>query len=133
MLQIVPIGIVQSHFQQPADPMEMRKHESVIVIKPEYEEGLYRIEENEYVQVIFAFHRAKGYQLKERRRGGEVKGVFASRSPARPNPIGVTTVKLLTRKGNRLRVMGLDAIDGTPVLDLKPYTPVMDEPPDKRQ
>jgi tRNA (Thr-GGU) A37 N-methylase len=58
---------------------------------------------------------------------GEFTGVFASCSPRRPGAIGVTTVRLLRRDGNELRVRGLDALDGTPVLDLKPYAPVFDE------
>jgi len=122
------IGTVKSRFEQPADPDEMREGESVIVVEPEYEEGLYRIEDNDYIQVVFGFHLARGYTLKGPRRGGTVRGVFASRSPGRPTPVGITTVRLLAREGRRLRVKGLDAVDGTPVLDLKPYVSVMDGP-----
>ncbi|MCK8824628.1 tRNA (N6-threonylcarbamoyladenosine(37)-N6)-methyltransferase TrmO [Fuchsiella alkaliacetigena] len=128
MLKIESIGVVKSKFKESADPAEMRKHESTIEIKPEYEEGLYRIEESDYLQVIFNFHLAEGYELKAERRFGGVKGVFASRSPKRPSPLAITTVELLARQGNKLKVKGLDAIDGTPIVDIKPYAAVMDTP-----
>jgi formylmethanofuran dehydrogenase subunit E len=128
MNQIKSIGIVQSKFKEPASPEEMRKEESVIIINSEYEDGLYKIEENDYLQVLFSFHLAEGYDLIAPRRHGGEKGVFASRSPKRPSSIGVTTVKLLERDGRELRVKGLDAISGTPVLDIKPYASVMDTP-----
>ncbi|MFW5788064.1 MAG: tRNA (N6-threonylcarbamoyladenosine(37)-N6)-methyltransferase TrmO, partial [Halanaerobiales bacterium] len=112
----------------PAPPDEMRQYESTIEIKPEYEEGLYKIEESDFIVVIFNFHLSESYNLKSERRFGEIKGVFASRSPHRPSPLGVTTVKLLAREKGQLRVKGLDAVDGTPVVDIKPYAEVMDSP-----
>jgi tRNA-Thr(GGU) m(6)t(6)A37 methyltransferase TsaA len=127
LVEFKPIGYVKSGFTEPADHMVMREEESVIVVDPGYSDGLYRIEEKEYLTVIFNFHRAAGYCLQGTRRDGEFTGVFASRSPRRPNAIGVTTVRLLERKGNELLVRGLDALDGTPVLDLKPYAAVFDE------
>ncbi|MCK8817561.1 tRNA (N6-threonylcarbamoyladenosine(37)-N6)-methyltransferase TrmO [Natroniella sulfidigena] len=128
MVEVESIGVVKSKFKEPVGPEEMRKHESIIEVKAEYEEGLYRIEESDYLQVIFNLHLAEGYQLKGERRYGGVKGVFASRSPRRPSPIAITTVELLERNGRKLRVKGLDAIDGTPIIDLKPYAAVMDHP-----
>lgn len=127
LVEINEIGYVKSEFTAPADPMVMRKKESTIVIDPAFVEGLYRIEEKQFITVIFHFHRTEGYCLQGTRRDGEFTGVFASRSPRRPGAIGVTTVRLLGRDGNELRVRGLDALDGTPVLDLKPYAPVFDE------
>ena len=128
MAEIREIGSVKSAITAPADPKFMREQESLIVVDEQYGEGLYRIEENDYITVVFHFHRAGGYQLNGiRRYDGEISGVFASRSPRRPGAIGVTTVRLLERKGNALRVKGLDAIDGTPVLDIKPYAPALDE------
>jgi tRNA-Thr(GGU) m(6)t(6)A37 methyltransferase TsaA len=73
--------------------------------------------------VVFVFHRAEGYNLLQHPRGDRgrpQRGVFALRSPNRPNPIGITEVELLAIEGNILTVRGLDALDGTPVLDLKP-------------
>lgn len=124
------IGLIKSDFAQPADPFEMRTHESIITVHDRYTDGLYQLEANRHIQVVFHFHRSEGFDLIGTRYHGEEKGVFASRSPRRPSAIGVTTVELLRREGNRLVVRGLDAIDGTPVLDLKPYAPAMDTPPD---
>lgn len=128
MYKVQVIGEVKSKFKETANPNEMRKHESTIIIKPEYEEGLYKIENNNYIKVIFFFHRSKDYKLKGKRCHGKIRGVFASRSPKRPSSIGVTTVELLKRNGRELRVKGLDAIEGTPVIDIKPYAAGIDVP-----
>ena len=130
MNNIKVIGTVKSRFRQKADPFEMRKHESEIIIKREYEEGLYRIEESRFLQVLFLFHLSEGYSLTGKRYFGEEKGVFASRSPERPSPIGLAAVELLERTGPRLKVKGLDAVEGTPVIDIKPYVPGLDSPAD---
>lgn len=127
LVEIQVIGYVKSEFTSPGDPAVMREKESTIQIDPEYGEGLFRIEENEYLTVIFHFHQSDGYRLIGPRRDGQVTGVFASRSPRRPGAIGVTTVRLVERNANQLRVKGLDAIDGTPVLDIKPYVRFLDE------
>ncbi|MCK8828394.1 tRNA (N6-threonylcarbamoyladenosine(37)-N6)-methyltransferase TrmO [Natroniella acetigena] len=128
MMEFEVVGTVESKFKEPVGPDKMRQEESTIVIKPEYEEGLYRIEDNDYLQVVFQFHLSDGYKLKAPRRHGKERGVFASRSPRRPSSIGITCVELLEREGRRLKIRGLDAIGGTPVLDLKPYASVMDDP-----
>lgn len=114
------IGYVESSFLEPQDPEKMREEESSLLIYPDYEEGLYKIEESDFLDVIFYFHKSSGYTLKGKRRGGRIKGVFASRSPHRPCPIGLSKVELVKREKNRLRVRGLDAINGTPILDIKP-------------
>lgn len=116
------IGEVKSSFSKAAVPKEMRKKVSEIVIKEEYLKGLEKLEESNYLVVVFAFHLAKGFDLIGKRRYGGERGVFASRSPRRPNPIGVTTVKLLAINENIIKVKGLDALNGTPVLDIKPYS-----------
>ncbi|HUX58330.1 MAG TPA: TrmO family methyltransferase [Bacteroidales bacterium] len=120
MITIKPIGIVRNDFVEPADPFEMVKHQSRIVIYPEFSEGLYKIEQSEFIDITFHFHKSEGYRLKGPIYDGEFKGVFASRSPRRPNALGNTTVKLIAREGNELIVKGLDAINDTPVLDIKP-------------
>jgi len=126
IFKIHPIGYVENSFFESDDPEKIRKEDSHIVIYPEYEEGLYRIEEYEFLNVIFYFHKSSGYSLKRKRKEGEIKGVFASRSPHRPCPLGLTLVKLMKRERNRLKVKGLDAINGTPVLDIKPYVEKID-------
>ncbi len=114
------IGRVENGIREPGPLEEFSGVTSVIEVFAEYAEGLYRIEEHEYVDILFHFHSARGYDLVTKTYNGEIKGVFASRSPRRPAGIGVTTVRLEKREGNRLWVKGLDAIDGTPVLDIKP-------------
>ena len=120
MMNIKEIGVVKSKFTEPTNPTEMKKHESTIIIKEEFIDGLFIIEDSEFIDVMFCFNKSQGYDLKTITFTGELKGVFASRSPRRPTSIGITTVNLLERKACELKVKGLDAIDGTPVLDIKP-------------
>jgi len=119
-VQFRVIGKVESPVKEPVGLETFSGVTAVITIFPEFGEGLSHIEENEYLEILFYFHRAVGYDLLTEVYSGEKKGVFASRSPYRPSGIGVTTVRLEKRIGNRLMVKGLDAIDGTPVLDIKP-------------
>lgn len=126
-MEVKCIGKVKSSFNEPTSPEEMRKERSIIVVNEEYEDGLYKIEDIDHLQVIFYFDRSEGYELIAERRKGGVRGVFASRTPGRPSPIGVTVVELVERRGRELEVAGLDALDGTPVIDIKPYVPVFDE------
>ncbi|MBI9109315.1 MAG: tRNA (N6-threonylcarbamoyladenosine(37)-N6)-methyltransferase TrmO [Spirochaetales bacterium] len=128
MVEIREIGIVKNQYKEPADPFEMRKTESLIEIYEEFSEGLYDIESNSYLQILFHFNRSETYNLKGRWYHGDEKGVFACRSPHRPGAIGLTTVKLVERNGNLLRVKGLDALDKTPVLDIKPFFAEVDRP-----
>lgn len=120
MNKFTQIGIVKNRFNEPEDPAVIRAEESRIEISGEFSEGLYRIEESQYLDILFLFDRSEGFTLKGPVRSGEVKGVFASRSPHRPSPVGISTVKLLNRSGNELAVTGLDALNGSPVIDIKP-------------
>jgi formylmethanofuran dehydrogenase subunit E len=117
------IGYVENELEEISSREQCRSEESRIVLNPEYAEGLRGLEPGKSIMVIFYFHRSIGYDLLQHPRGDESRakrGVFAIRSSRRPNPIGVTEVELLAIEGNVLRVLGLDAINGTPVLDLKP-------------
>lgn len=99
---------------------------SEITLKKEYEPLLDGVEDFSHIVVIFWMHQVEDYQPKvhpRRREDIPEQGVFATRTPFRPNPIGVSAVKLMYRKGASLTVSGLDCFDGTPVLDIKPYTP----------
>ena len=125
---VTQIGTVDSEFEQPAGPDEMRDAESTIVVDDAYEDALYRIEDTDHLTIVFYIHEADEPTLRGPRRYGVERGTFACRSPNRPSPIGTTTVELLERDGSELRVRGLDAIDGTPVLDIKPYAPSLDRP-----
>jgi len=117
------IGYVENDFDEPVSPDKMWGTESRIVLDAALVKGLTGLSPGQQVMVIFYFHRADRYNLLQHPRGDPtrpVRGVFALRSPRRPNPIGVTTVDLLAIEGNVLRVRGLDAINGTPILDIKP-------------
>jgi tRNA-Thr(GGU) m(6)t(6)A37 methyltransferase TsaA len=103
---------------------------SEIVLDPDLAEGLDDIEDFSHLIIIYFMHKSRlPFPLKVQPRfrvePGQV-GVFASRSPDRPNPLGKTIVKLLERHKNVLKVQGLDAMDGTPVIDIKPYIPGID-------
>ena len=101
--------------------------ESTIVVDSEYEAGLQDIESFSHIIVYYVFDRSSGWNRKVKTPWEEKKhGVFATRSPRRPNPIGMTVVKLAKREGATLHVLGLDAFDGTPLLDIKPYIPKFD-------
>ena len=118
-----PIGFIENEFDQPASPERIREVESRIILNPDFVEGLTGLEPGGQVMVVFYFHRSQGFDLLQHPRGDTSRprrGVFALRSPMRPNPIGVSVVDLIAVEGNVLRVHNLDAINGTPVLDLKP-------------
>jgi tRNA-Thr(GGU) m(6)t(6)A37 methyltransferase TsaA len=117
------IGHVENDFDKPAPPPEIRAVESRIVLDPALRGGLKGLRPGQKVMVVFCFHRSQGFDLLQHPQGDRNRprrGVFALRSPHRPNPIGVTVVDLLAVEGNVLQVRGLDALNGTPVLDLKP-------------
>jgi len=87
----------------------------------------------ERIWVIFAFHRSEGWRaLVKPPRGGPKRGVLATRSPHRPNAIGLSALELVSVEGRCLRVRGVDLLDGTPILDIKPYAPYADAFPDSR-
>lgn len=127
-IELIPIGYVENDYFEPVFNEEIYQKVSKIVLKTELEDGLYRINELKKLYILFYFSKSEGYKLIHRRRyDGEVAGVFASRSPFRPNGIGLTLVELLKVEGNILYVKGLDAINGTPVLDIKPYMSDLEE------
>jgi len=123
-----PVGTVSNEIKQPGR-FNFDDTVSTIVLVPEYERALDGIEEFSHIVVICWLHKISKNErlvLKTHPRRDislPLTGIFATRSPARPNPIGVSTVKLLGVDANVITVMGLDAIDGTPVLDIKPYMP----------
>ncbi|MGB3906879.1 MAG: tRNA (N6-threonylcarbamoyladenosine(37)-N6)-methyltransferase TrmO [Methanomethylovorans sp.] len=122
LIQMYPIGYVHNIFKEAIFDEKMYSSVSHIVLKEEFQDGLKDITDFSKIYVLFYFDRSEGYNLIQKRRyDGKIAGVFASRSPRRPNSIGLTLVELLEVKGNMLTVRGLDAIDGTPVLDIKPF------------
>jgi len=126
-MKVKPIGIIRTPFKckkdTPFQPYKSDKIGKVEVFK-EYQDGLEDIEGFSHIILIYKFHKSKGYSLKVRPFLDEKqKGLFATRYPRRPNQIGLTTVRLLKRKGNTLFVKGIDVIDNSPLLDIKPYVP----------
>ncbi len=115
-----PVGVIRNHINEPDDYRKIKGKPSIIEIFDEYSGALLGIESNDYLDIIFHFHQSTpALQTATHTNPGVLRGVFGSRSRKRPNLIGSTTVKLLERKGNSLVVEGLDAISGTPVLDIK--------------
>ena len=126
MLEMRPIGFVKSPYSEtreiPKGCGAKHEAEGIIEIQPDLEQGLTDIEGFSHLFIIWAFHKADGCSLLGTPPSdNRPHGVFATRSPRRPNPIGLTVVELLERDGPRLRVRGVDMLDGTPVLDIKPY------------
>ena len=125
--RIAPVGWVENEVQKPMS-QGWEDVTSEIVVNPDLEECMEGIEQYTHITVIYWMDRVSGEDRRVQRvhpRGREelpLRGVFATRSPCRPNPLGLTTVSLLAREGNRLRIRGLDALNGTPVIDIKPYT-----------
>lgn len=145
--QIRPIGWIRSPFREkfgiPRQPLLVEAAEGVLELLPEFArpEALQGIEGYSHLWLEFVFHRhlEQGWQPRVRppRLGGNKKvGVFASRSPFRPNPLGLSLVKLLAvepgPQGMQLRLGGLDLLDGTPVIDIKPYLPYVEALPEAR-
>jgi tRNA (adenine37-N6)-methyltransferase len=125
------IGVIHSPFKRNedidvgkfADPQGFAQIQGELEIFKEYEKGLKDTEGFSHLIVIFAFHKSEGYQLYAKPfLDNKLRGVFSTRSPHRPNPLGMTVVKILERDGNILKVSGIDMLEGTLILDIKPYT-----------
>jgi len=121
-----PIGFIRSPFTDtksiPKGLGVRHDEEGELEILPEFEAGLADVEGFSHLFVIWAFDRSEGYELFGKSPTDDrPHGVFATRSPRRPNPIALTVVELLGREGGKLRVRGVDMLDGTPILDIKPY------------
>jgi len=121
-----PIGHIRSPYhntqQVPKGLGAQHEAEGILDILPQYEAGLTVIEGFSHLIVLWVFDRAGGFELLGTPPSdNRSHGAFATRSPRRPNPIGLTVVELIRREGSRLHVRGVDMLDGTPILDLKPY------------
>jgi tRNA-Thr(GGU) m(6)t(6)A37 methyltransferase TsaA len=119
-----PIGIVTSNISEPGDPNILRNAQSVLILDEKYIGALDGLDRYRYLLVIYHLDRSQGYRERVHPMGDlsiPERGVLATRSPCRPNPIGITVAQILSVKGNIIRVTGLDALNGTPILDIKPY------------
>ena len=126
VLEMRPIGFVKTPYSEtkqiPKGCGTKHEAEGVLEVLPELEQGLTDIEGFSHLYIIWAFHKADGCSLLGTPPSDtRPHGVFATRSPRRPNPIGLTVVELIAREGTRLHVRGVDMLDGTPILDIKPY------------
>lgn len=126
MFPFHPIGVVRSPYadtaQIPKGPGAQHDAEGELQLLPEFAEGLADIDGFSHLFVLWVFDRVDGYDLLSTPPTDDrAHGVFSTRSPRRPNPIGLTVVRLVTRDGARLVVRGVDMLDGTPILDIKPY------------
>jgi len=126
VITLDPIGVVRSPYtdkaQIPKGPGAQHDAEGTLDIRPDLEAGLTDIEGFSHLYVIWIFDRAEGCDLLSTPPNDDrPHGVFATRAPRRPNPLGLTVVRLLRRDGPRLHVRGLDMLDGTPIVDIKPY------------
>ncbi len=131
---LTPIGVARTPYTEtskiPKGPHAKHDIEGVLEIDPTLGAGLIDIEGFSHLYVLWVFHKVDGYELTAYPPSDDRPlGVFATRSPQRPNPIGLTVVELLGREGTRLRVRGVDMLDGTPIVDLKPY--LSSVPPDE--
>ena len=125
-MQLQEIGVVHNDYKNLTDiPRQGRMSEEIseIEIHPNFADGLLHIERNKYLIVLYWAHLAKRDILKTLPpMSKEIHGVFASRSPGRPNPLSLCIAELIAREGTILRVKGLDALDGSSIIDIKPYT-----------
>ena len=125
-MQLQEIGVVHNDYKNLTDiPRQGRMSEEIseIEIHPSFTDGLLKIEQNKHLIVLYWAHLAKRDLLKTIPPASkEIHGVFASRSPGRPNPLSLCIAELIAREGTILRVKGLDALDGSSIIDIKPYT-----------
>ncbi len=126
-----PIGVIRTPYTEnaPNQPVEDDEGDFRIVVEPQYTDGLYKLDSFRYMYVIYYIHHVKQEQsmiVSPPWAGGAKVGVFASRSPVRPNHIGISIVRIKSIKNNEILTSGLDAFDGTPVLDIKPYIKDLD-------
>jgi tRNA (adenine37-N6)-methyltransferase len=132
-----PIGIIHSPFKElagmPVQPTGEASAPGSVEIYAQYAAGLKDLEGFSHLILIYHFHLVIQYKLSVTPfLGSEPHGIFATRAPARPNPIGISVVRLASIQGDTLFIDNLDILDGTPLLDVKPYVPGFDEGEDAR-
>ncbi|MEA3254018.1 MAG: tRNA (N6-threonylcarbamoyladenosine(37)-N6)-methyltransferase TrmO [Chloroflexota bacterium] len=126
-----PIGVIHSPFKEPKgtpiQPAAAEGIDGVVEVFPEYADGLKDVEGFSHIILIYHFHLSGQSQLRVKPyMDGKTHGVFAMRGPSRPNPIGISEVRLMGVEGNILHIRDVDIVDGTPLLDIKPYVPQFD-------
>ncbi len=137
MTEFTPIGVIHTPFTDkkgmPIQPAGAAGVQGTVELLPEYAPGLQDLDGFSHIILLYRFHESRGYDLRVVPFLDTVKhGVFATRAPRRPNPIGLSVVRLIGIEGNRLTVENVDMLDGTPLLDIKPYVPAFDTQTDVR-
>lgn len=127
-IEYKPIGVIHSPFKEPKgvpiQPIGRRDIKGTVKVSPEYEAGLRDLGGFSHVILIYHLHLSEGYELEVIPFLDDVRrGLFATRAPRRPNPIGISVVRLEKVEGSTLHISDLDIVDGTPLLDIKPYIP----------
>ncbi|NFM77941.1 tRNA (N6-threonylcarbamoyladenosine(37)-N6)-methyltransferase TrmO [Clostridium botulinum] len=126
-IKLNPIGYIKSPFKNleeiPPQSIYAKDKKALIEIKEDLVEGLKDLDKNSHIIILFYFNKSKDFDLITKTPwSDEKKGVFSTRSPRRPNPIGLSIVKLIEIDHNKIIIKGIDMLDGTPVLDIKPYS-----------
>jgi len=129
-ISLSAIGVIHSPFTEPSQaPIQASRSTALgsVEIFPQFVEGVRDLEEFSHIFLLYLIDCPQGYSLKVKPfLDDQEHGIFATRYPCRPNPIGLSVVHLLRVKGNRLEVEGVDMLDDTPLLDIKPYVPEFD-------
>ena len=136
-ITFAPIGVILSPHHSavgtPIQPAYAKGYEGQVVVDPAFEDALVDIEGFERIWLVYHFDRAAPFKPRVvPYRDTREHGLFATRSPCRPNPIGMSVVRLVSREGNVLKVSGIDILDGTSLLDIKPYVPEFDACPSSK-
>ena len=134
-IKLKPIGVIHTPYKNLEEiPIQGRLRPEVkgtVEVYPEFSEGLKDVEKFSHIILLYHFHCSGELKLVAKPYlGKEKRGIFAIRHPCRPNPIGLTVVRLVKRKENVLEVSGVDMLDKTPLLDIKPYVPEFDAVPE---
>ena len=133
IIQYAPIGVIRSPFADatgmPVQPAGARGVKGVVEVRPEYTEGLKDLDGFSHIYLLYHFHQSRGYSLTVTPFIDDTpRGLFATRAPKRPNPIGLSVVRLERIEGHVIHISDVDIVDGTPLLDLKPYVRQFDAP-----
>jgi tRNA-Thr(GGU) m(6)t(6)A37 methyltransferase TsaA len=136
-IRVTSIGIIQTPFKDidgmPIQPSGAKDVKGEVVLAPQYEEGLRDLDGFSHIILLYRFHLSKGYRLTVKPFLDTVeRGLFSTRAPRRPNPLGLSIVRLDRIEGRILHVLDVDVVDGTPLLDIKPYVPAFDVRSDAR-
>jgi tRNA-Thr(GGU) m(6)t(6)A37 methyltransferase TsaA len=125
-----PIGRIHTPFNEKSQtPIQASRSVAAgrVEVFPEFAEGLQDLSGFSHIILLYVFHASEGYSLRVKPfLDDQLRGLFATRHPCRPNPIGLSVVELLAQQGNFLEVTGVDMLDGTPLIDIKPYVPDFD-------